>query len=112
MPATAKKNPAENPKNTPAFVPPGAQSPPAGTVSVPAGDTEGAREGKVRDVSLMKSTVAATRINMPLYSAAANVNFTVTNKTIKTISAVKTVEGSVYNDLGSITADTYFTLKP
>jgi len=45
-------------------------------------------------------------------SSAANVDFTVKNKTIKTISAVQTVEGSLYKDLGSITADKYFTLKP
>jgi O-glycosyl hydrolase len=45
-------------------------------------------------------------------STPAYVDFTVKNKTIKTVSAVQTVEGSMYKDLGSITADKYFTLKP
>jgi len=45
-------------------------------------------------------------------SSAANVDFTVKNKIIKTISAVQTVEGSLYKDLGSITADKNITLKP
>ncbi len=45
-------------------------------------------------------------------SSAANVDFTVKNKTIKTVSAVQTVEGSMYKDLGSIAAGKYFTLKP
>jgi len=45
-------------------------------------------------------------------STATNVNFTIKNKTIKTVSAVQTVEGSLYKDLGSITADKYITLKP
>jgi len=58
---------------------------------------------------------SGTRITVVMVnplSSAANVNFTVKNKTIKTISAVQTVEGSLYKDLGSITADKYFTLKP
>ncbi|MFZ0471137.1 MAG: glycoside hydrolase family 30 beta sandwich domain-containing protein [Bacteroidales bacterium] len=45
-------------------------------------------------------------------STPAYVDFTVKNKTIKTVSAVQTVEGSMYKDLGAIAADKYFTLKP
>ena len=45
-------------------------------------------------------------------SSPTNVDFTVKNKTVKTISAVQTVEGSMYKDLGLITADKYITLKP
>ncbi len=43
---------------------------------------------------------------------ATNVDFMVKNKAILTLSAVQTVEGSMYKDLGSITADKYITLKP
>jgi O-glycosyl hydrolase len=45
-------------------------------------------------------------------SSPAYVDFTVKNKTVKTVSAVQTVEGSMYKDLGTITADKYITLKP
>jgi O-glycosyl hydrolase len=58
---------------------------------------------------------SGTRITVVMVnplSSASNVDFTVKNKTIKTISGVQTVEGSLYKDLGPITADKYFTLKP
>jgi O-glycosyl hydrolase len=43
---------------------------------------------------------------------AANVDFSVKNKTIKTIKAVQSEEGSFYKDLGSIAADKYIVIKP
>ena len=58
---------------------------------------------------------SGTRITVVIVSplsSSANVEFIVKNKTIKTVSAVQTVEGSMYKDLGSITADKYITLKP
>jgi len=45
-------------------------------------------------------------------SSSANVDFTVMNRTVKTIKAVQSVEGSLYKDLGSLTGDNYITLKP
>lgn len=45
-------------------------------------------------------------------SSPTYVDFSVKNKTVKTVSAVQTVEGSMYKDLGPITADKYITLKP
>jgi O-glycosyl hydrolase len=45
-------------------------------------------------------------------STPAEVGLTVTNRTVKTVSAVQTVEGSMYKDLGPITADKNITLKP
>ena len=53
------------------------------------------------------TVVIVNPLSTPTY-----IDFTVKNKTIKTVSAVQTVEGSMYKDLGSITADKYFTLKP
>ncbi len=47
----------------------------------------------------------------PLQSAS-NVDFKVKNKTIKTVSAVQSVEGSLYKDLGSIASDKSITLRP
>ncbi len=45
-------------------------------------------------------------------STATHVDFMVKDKTIKTVSAVQTVEGSMYKDLGSITVDKSIMLKP
>jgi glucuronoarabinoxylan endo-1,4-beta-xylanase len=45
-------------------------------------------------------------------NSGANVNLTVTAKTIKSIMAVQSVEGSYYKDLGSVVPGGYITLKP
>jgi O-glycosyl hydrolase len=58
---------------------------------------------------------SGTRITVVIVnplSSASNVDLTVKNKTIKTVSAVQSVEGSFYKDLGSIPVDKYITLKP
>lgn len=58
---------------------------------------------------------SATRLTIVMVnplSTATYVNFTVRNKTVKTLSAVQTVEGSMYKDLGSIIPDKHIILKP
>ncbi|MFZ2285399.1 MAG: hypothetical protein WAV93_00260 [Bacteroidales bacterium] len=45
-------------------------------------------------------------------SSATYVDFTVKNKTVKTVTAVQTVEGSMYKDMGSITPGQEIILKP
>lgn len=45
-------------------------------------------------------------------SSATHVDFMVKNETVKTVSAVQTVEGSMYKDLGSIAVDKSIILKP
>jgi glucuronoarabinoxylan endo-1,4-beta-xylanase len=42
----------------------------------------------------------------------AEVNFTVNSKTIKSVMAVQSLEGSFYKDLGSVVPTGYITLKP
>lgn len=45
-------------------------------------------------------------------TVAANVDFSVKSKTIKTITAVQSEEGSYYKDMGAIPAEKSITLKP
>jgi O-glycosyl hydrolase len=58
---------------------------------------------------------AGTKITVVLVnpvSTATWVNFTVNNKTVKTVTAVQTVEGSMYKDMGALTPGKEIILKP